>query len=202
MNKQLLTISLPTESWLPGTAKEVELVASHAQKFPVLMLREHDATRQCVLDAMKTSTWVHFACHGMQDTCNPTKSCLLLSGHTKLTLSDIIKLCLDNAELAFLSACETATGDEKLEEEAVHLAAGMLLAGFHGVIATMWTIEDAIAVEIADETYRLLFKEYNADSTRAAEALHFAIKKVCVDRQAKGSKIPLFWWVPFIHMGI
>ena len=125
-----------------------------------------------------------------------------LSGHTKLTLSDIIKLQLDNAELAFLSACETATGDKKLEEEAVHLAAGMLLAGFHGVIATMWTIEDAIAVEIADETYRLLFKEYNADSTHAAEALHFAVRKVCEDRQAKGSKIPLLCWVPFIHMGI
>ena len=138
----------------------------------------------------------------MQNTSNPTKSCLLLSGHTKLTLSDIIKLCLENAELAFLSACETATGDKKLEEEAVHLAAGMLLAGFHGVIATMWTIEDAIAVEIADETYRLLFKEYNADSTHAAEALHFAVKKVCEDRQAKGLKIPLLWWVPFIHMGI
>ena len=76
------------------------------------------------------------------------------------------------------------------------------MAGFHGVIATMWTVEDAIAVEIADETYQLLFKEYNADSTCAAAAFHFAVKKVCEDRQAKGLKIPLLWWVPFIHMGI
>ena len=45
MQKQLLTISLPTESHLPGTAKEVQLVASHAQKFPILMLHEYDATR-------------------------------------------------------------------------------------------------------------------------------------------------------------
>ena len=37
---------------------------------------------------------------------------------------------LEPAELAFLSACQTATGYEKLPEEAVHLVAGMLAAGF------------------------------------------------------------------------
>ncbi|KAJ6522099.1 hypothetical protein DFH09DRAFT_938562 [Mycena vulgaris] len=40
--------------------------------------------------------------------------------------------------LAVLRACQTAMGDEKLPDEAVHLAASLLFAGFRSVVATMW----------------------------------------------------------------
>lgn len=40
--------------------------------------------------------------------------------------------------LAFLSACETATGHKSTPDEALHLAATLLFAGFRGVVATMW----------------------------------------------------------------
>ncbi|TFK67990.1 hypothetical protein BDN72DRAFT_67271 [Pluteus cervinus] len=79
------------------------------------------------------ATWAHFACHGIQvevETINkpgPT-SCLILANHTRLTLLEISKLKLPHARLAFLSAC---TG------ESVHIAAGMLVAGFRSVIGTM-----------------------------------------------------------------
>ncbi|KAJ6529941.1 hypothetical protein DFH09DRAFT_934658, partial [Mycena vulgaris] len=43
-----------------------------------------------------------------------------------------------------LSACQTARGAKGLQEESVHLAAGMLLAGYRGVIATMWSIMDTL----------------------------------------------------------
>lgn len=198
---QLLVVALPYESQLPGTAKEVERVVKHAESFRVLTLIESEATVQHISEAMKSSSWVHFACHGAQNTTNPSDSCLLLASHSKLTLSNIIKLQLENAELAFLSACQTATGDEELQDEAVHLAAGMLLAGYRSVIATMWSIDDDIAVEVADEAYRCLFTEYRADPRRAAEALHFAVKTVRQSREARG-KVSLFSWVPFIHMGI
>jgi CHAT domain-containing protein len=42
--------------------------------------------------------------------------------------------------LAFLSACETAKGDEGTPDEAMHLAAAVLFAGFRGVVATMWFV--------------------------------------------------------------
>jgi CHAT domain-containing protein len=45
---------------------------------------------------------------------------------------------LGDAFFAFLSACETAKGDHDYADEAVHLAASMLFAGFKSVIATMW----------------------------------------------------------------
>lgn len=151
---------------------------------------------------MRTANWVHFACHGMQSFAEPTESCLLLSGLSRLTILETIKLDLKNAELAFLSACDTATGDQDLPEEAVHLAAGVLMAGYRAVIATMWTINDTVTVDVADETYRILFQEYGGDYRKAAEALHFAIRNVRKDKLAKGQKVKLFYWVPFIHLGI
>ena len=200
---QLLTVALPKVSYppLPGAGREVEHIAKNADKFHVVSLLDSQATSEEVAKAMQSSTWVHFACHGIQDNTNPTESCLSLAKSSKLTLMDIIKLSLKHAELAFLSACETATGDGELQDEAVHLAAGMLLVGYHGVIATMWTIDDEFTIGVAVETYRLLFKEYGADSTRAAEALHFAVKKVSKEWEAKG-KSSLFYSVPFIHMGV
>ncbi|KAJ7884655.1 CHAT domain-containing protein, partial [Mycena leptocephala] len=118
------------------------------------------------------SRWVHFACHGVQNISHPTESALLLAGRSRLTLSDIIQFALPNADLAFLSACQTATGEKTLEEESVHLSAGMLLAGYRGVIATMWTIMDSDALDVANDVYEHLFKMSPPDPAQAAEALH------------------------------
>jgi CHAT domain-containing protein len=116
-----------------------------------------------------------------------------------LTLSRIIQLNLPHADFAFLSACQTATGDKKLREESVHLAAGMLVAGYRGVIATMWSIMDNDAPQVAEDVYRHLFKTSPPDSTRAAEALHLAVQNL---REGSGRKKSFFHWVPFIHVGV
>ncbi|KAF8122601.1 hypothetical protein EV363DRAFT_1182291 [Boletus edulis] len=42
----------------------------------------------------------------------------------------------------FLSACQTVTGVEDLTDEAVHIAAGMLFAGYGGVVGKMWSISE------------------------------------------------------------
>src|SRR4051812_29939231 len=87
------------------------------------------------------------------------------------------------------------TRDQKLAEEAVHLAAGMLLAGYRGVIATMWSIKDEDGPKVADEVYAELFKDGKADYTRAPYALHYAIQKL------RSDGAPFLSWMPFIHMG-
>lgn len=115
---------------------------------------------------------------------------------------DYMQKSLDHAEFAFLSACQTATGDEKLPEEALQLAAGMLMAGYHTVLATMWSIKDDDAPLIADEVYSRILNAsvvpVKADSTRAAYALHQAAQ--CL-REKVGEK-EFIAWVPFIHLGI
>ena len=44
----------------------------------------------------------------------------------RLRVPDIIALLRPHSKLAFLSACQTAKGDEDLSDEAIHIAAGML----------------------------------------------------------------------------
>ncbi|KAJ7679592.1 CHAT domain-containing protein, partial [Mycena rosella] len=137
----------------------------------------------------------HFACHGVQDIYNPTQSALLLAGSSRLTLASIIQLSLPNADFAFLSACQTATGTKNLQEESVHLAAGMLLAGYRGVSVTMWSITDYDAPQVASDVYEHLFKTAPPESSRAAEALHLAVRRNLPD-------INLSRWAPFIHVGV
>ncbi|KAJ6548953.1 CHAT domain-containing protein [Mycena capillaripes] len=132
------------------------------------------------------SSWVHFACHGVQDGSTPTDSALLLAGSSKLTLEGSIHLNLPHADLAFLSACQTATGDKELRCESVHLAAGMLLAGYRRVIATMWSIMDNDAPQAAKDVYEHLFKTLPPDSTRAAKVLHVAVKNL---RESSGGSL-------------
>ncbi|KAJ7463357.1 TPR-like protein [Mycena latifolia] len=202
---QLLAVAQPSavgQNPIPGTIKEIASIERLAQGvIPVLHLEQDMATVESVQKAMRESRWAHFACHGLQDIFTPTNSALLLAGDSKLTLSDIIQLQLPHADLAFLSACQTATGSKDLEDESVHLTAGMLLAGYRGVIGTMWSIKDDDGPRVASDVYTHLFKTSPPDSTMAAEALHLAVRKLRDSDCAGGTKsFPR--WVPFIHVGV
>jgi CHAT domain-containing protein len=196
LKPKLLAVALPLESKLPCVKKEIDILENHAQGHTFSKLMESDATVQNVVEGMKKSNWVHFACHGVQEISDPTKSALLLANDARLTLLDMSKLSLPHAELAYLSACQTATGVEQLSEEAVHLTAGMLSAGYRGVIGTMWSIVDDDAPKVADAVYAHLLKDPNPDPTQAAFALHEAVKKL------RNESKSFFSWVPYIHVGI
>jgi CHAT domain-containing protein len=200
---QLLAVAQPSavgQSYIPGTKDEITQIQQVAGgKIQVCSLVEHETTIANVEEGMKKCAWVHFACHGVQDRSTPTQSALLLAGSSQLTLERIIQLNLPHADLAFLSACQTATGDKKLQEESVHLAAGMLLAGYRGVIATMWSIMDNDAPQVAEDVYKHLLKTSPPDPTRAAEALHLAVRNL---REGSEGKKSFFHWVPFIHVGV
>ncbi|KAG8749939.1 hypothetical protein FRC14_000941 [Serendipita sp. 396] len=185
-------------SYIPNTEKELECIRRRFHNRDHVVLHKADATRERVMNAMKECNWLHLACHGIQDVNNPTKSALLLHGG-KLTLEEIIRLNLPHAEFAFLSACQTMRGDEYLSDEAVHIAGAMSLAGYRSVVATMWSIEDALAPKVADEFYaRILVDGERPDNRKAAEALHFSVKKL-----REGEKdMKMLSWLPFVHLGI
>ncbi|KAJ7248786.1 CHAT domain-containing protein [Mycena rebaudengoi] len=199
---QLLAItqtSAKGQSYLPGTQEEVECIQEHARgKVRVRWLDEEMATIDEVQKGMMNSGWVHFACHGVQSD-SPTESALLLGDSSRLTLSKTIRLLLPNADLAFLSACQTATGSQELQDESVHLIAGMLLAGCRGVIGTMWSIDDNDAPQVAGDVYVHLLEESPPDPTRAAQALHLAVQRL---REQPGPNKSFLHWVPFIHFGV
>ena len=109
-----------------------------------------------------------------------------------------MKQSFSHTELAVLSACQTAKGDSELPEEAIHLAAGMQMAGYRSVVATMWSIQDDDAPILAEMFYKYLIEEAGGDSSRAAYALHHAVGHL---RKVRGEN-KFASWVPFIHLGV
>jgi CHAT domain-containing protein len=87
--------------------------------------------------AMQTANIVHLACHGIQDPKSAVESGFCLSDG-RLTISKVMEMKFDNPFLAFLSACETAKGDQDQPDQVMHLAAAMMFLGFKTVVATMW----------------------------------------------------------------
>lgn len=103
-----------------------------------------------VVSNLASASIVHFACHGEQHPTAPLRSALLVGEEKhmrngdvtylkeKLTIEEIMKHPLPNGSLAFLCACETAMGDQKLSDEAMSLSGSLLFSGFRSVVATMW----------------------------------------------------------------
>jgi CHAT domain-containing protein len=138
---------------------------------------------------------LRLACHAYQDYNDSSQSAFALWDQP-LTLADLTSLQIDHADLAFLSACETAAGDTRLPDEAIHLAAAMQLLGYQHVIATLWPITDTAAPDIAETVYAQLIKAGHADASHAAYALHHAVETLRAARPTK----PLLW-APYIHIG-
>ncbi|PVF92184.1 TPR-like protein [Serendipita vermifera] len=189
--------SAPGASSILNTKQELECIRNSVASRGHVVLEGKAGTKKRVTTGMEECNWLHLACHGIQVPDEPTKSSLLLEDG-RLTLEEIIRLDLPHAEFAFLSACQTTTGDENLSEEAVHIAGGMLLAGYRSVVATMWSIQDELAPMVTDEFYRHIMEGGERPNPRkAAEALHKSVQKL---RQRPG--VRLTDWIPFVHLGV
>jgi CHAT domain-containing protein len=128
---------------LPGARAELHKIMNRVPD--QWLTRLVGTTMETALLHLRESSIVHFACHGVQDLEYPLRSGLILTDG-RLNVSDIMRRPeIDKTlevkkfmSLAFLSACETAKGDQSIPDEAMHLAATLLFAGFRGVVATMW----------------------------------------------------------------
>ncbi|KAF5323854.1 hypothetical protein D9611_008438 [Ephemerocybe angulata] len=197
----------PGASPIPGTTKEVQAIFNRAKESGVRVRKlEGDAMMvgEC-LERMQDFSSIHLACHGSQNAAEPLQSRFLFH-QGSLELGTILQSNLKNADLAFLSACQTSTGQEKLSDEAVHLAAGMLAAGYRRVVGTMWSIGDNPAQEVATTFYEYLLAHRNDpssagfDGTHSAVALHYATQQLRLNLD--NSERSLLTWIPFIHFGL
>ena len=148
---------------LEWSAEEAEIIAALADPEQSLVLTGPDATREAVLATdLSSYRYLHFATHSFIDTQYPSLSGLLLSGNRDggpadglLQLDQISSLSL-NAELAVLSACETALGREIRGEGLVGLTQGFILAGARHVVASLWRVPDRGTAELMALLYRNL----------------------------------------------
>ena len=212
--KRALIVAMPVTPGLPGGGElpnvPTEVARVRALVPNTVLLAEPGSqlaggssgipTRENVLRQLPGCPIAHFACHGFSDTADPSKSLLLLHDYDRhpLTVTSLAPIDLSQAELAYLSACDTAlTSTADLIDEAIHLTTAFQLAGFPHVIGTLWKINDALAVEIATSFYReLRTSPHILDTSQAAHALHHAVQA------ARGElpRVPSLW-AAYIHAG-
>ena len=206
----LLIVSQPNtpgQSPIPCAADETNKVLRQLEKVGISThaLDDKEGTVDGVLKAMESYSCIHFACHASQNVASPLKSSIYLHDG-QLELSEIMKRNLVHSDFAFLSACQTSMGDENLPEEVVHIAAGMLAAGYRSVVGTMWSIFDKHGPDLAEFFYENLLdgekngKRRKIDGAGAARALHYATKRL--RDKVSDSPDSLLAWVPYIHIGI
>jgi hypothetical protein len=191
---QVLAVAMPHTPGLPGLpgASAEATGLQHRLGSRVTVLTGPHATHEAVLAALPGARWAHFACHASADPTNPSASHLLLTDHQTrpLTVVDVARLRLDDAELAFLSACATARPG-RLPDEAIHLASAFQLAGYRHVIGTLWPIGDQPALGIATDIYASI-----TETGDVAGAVHEATRRLR-DRWADMPSV----WASHIHVG-
>ncbi|MGW4026884.1 CHAT domain-containing protein, partial [Streptomyces sp. NPDC005009] len=159
---------------LPGAVEELRLL-SDVFKDALTELTDASASRAEVLSRLPGHAFAHFACHAVAEPAAPSTSRLLVHGHLDrpLTVADVIALDLTGADLAFVSACETARTGPTLVDESIHLGSAFQIAGFRQVVATLWPVSDRHAVRLARTVYRAVA---HAGSTAVVPgALHEAV---------------------------
>ncbi|KAI0255289.1 CHAT domain-containing protein [Lactifluus subvellereus] len=193
----MLLVGQPGKS-MPEAFKEVQVVQAIGPR--VTSLISARATPSTVLERLRDHQFTHFVCHGILEPGKPFKASFKLYRGMRLTLLDIVRSRLPNAEFAFLSACHTAElTDESLADEGLHLAAAMQYCGFRSAVGTMWAMADTDGRDLAGNFYKSVFsgrREGIPHYARTAKALRDAVNKLRRKR-----KVTLERWVNFVHYG-
>ena len=186
-----LRVNGPCLMWWPRRSRS----SADSRPDRVTVLNNENATRQRVRHGLTAHRSVHLGCHAEQDLTDPSNGALVLHDG-RLTVLDLGRSRFDG-DFAYLSACKTATGGVALAEESVSMAAALHFAGFHRVIATLWSVQDAIAAQVADLVYEQMVEDGRFIPGSAALALHRALIHVRALNPALPSR-----WSPFVHIGI
>jgi CHAT domain-containing protein len=194
----------PTQTTIQYAGDEAKRVSKRLEKNQIssITLSDEHGTIEGVLKAMESFPSIHLACHASQNMTSPLESSIHLHDGP-LKLSEVMKKNLPNSDFAFLSACQTSTGDKNLPEEVVHLAAGMLTAGYRSVVGTLWSIVDKHGPDMAEFFYESLLDgaaKSNICGAGAAQALHSATQRF--REENLNSRDGLLVWVPYIHVGV
>jgi CHAT domain-containing protein len=101
----LLLVAQPDDS-LPGVKGEIKVIQRALKgRATVTGLVSSEATSSTVVEGLRGSHFAHFACHGVLETGKPFEASFKLNGGSRLTLLDIVRSRLPDAEFTSLTCC-------------------------------------------------------------------------------------------------
>jgi CHAT domain-containing protein len=158
-----------------------------------------DATEQKFYDVAGDYRMVHLSTHGVADARQGDYSYLAFAEQKDsienefLYVRDIYNTQL-NADLVFLSACETARGELQRGEGIISLARAFAYAGAKSIITTLWQVDDSATKDISIDFYKNLKKGFTKDvALRQAKLRHI--------KSAKSAQKHPFFWAAMIGIG-
>jgi CHAT domain-containing protein len=146
---------------------------------------------------------LHFAAHGTLNNVSPMYSHLVLAkgGDSEdglLEAWELMQLDL-KADLAVLSACETARGRIGAGEGMVGLSWAMFIAGVPSTVVSQWKVEAASTRDLMVSFHRGLIGQPGAGKSKPtkAEALRQAALKLMRNPETRHP----FYWAGFVLVG-
>ncbi|MEU3618787.1 CHAT domain-containing protein [Streptomyces sp. NPDC006872] len=187
---------------LHGVRDEAETVTRLFPSQSHTLLDGPNATRDAVRSGLARHSWAHIACHGSQDLAAPSRAGLHLHDGL-LTVAELAAVrpeesreSGESGELVYLSACDTAMGGADVPDEAITLAHALQFSGYRQVVATLWNIEDTVAMEAAEDFYTRMAHTADQAPTPAAQALHHSVRSLRAQMpHAPGQ------WASYVHVG-
>jgi CHAT domain-containing protein/uncharacterized protein HemY len=146
---------------------------------------------------------LHFATHGTLNNASPMYSYLALAQGDKnedglLEAWELMQMDL-KAELAVLSACETARGRYGAGEGVIGLTWALFIAGVPSIVVSQWKVESASTRELMLDFHRALRAPAGTRKAPAtkAEALRQAALKLMKNPEMSHP----FYWAGFVLVG-
>ncbi len=169
----------------PHIQREVETVASDLSNATLLLGKS--ATLESLRSFAPRARNIHIAAHGYFCEENPMFSSIRL-GDSSLTLIDLYQLTL-SADLVALSGCGTGINVVLGGDELRGLVRGLLHAGAHSMMVSLWDVHDESTTEFMTFFYK------NLRSMTKSQALRLAALKV------RKSRVHPYYWAPFVLVG-
>jgi CHAT domain-containing protein len=144
---------------------------------------------------------IHFATHGVLNNAAPLYSYLALARGNKnedglLEAWELMQLDL-KAELAVLSACETARGRTSAGEGVIGLTWALFVAGAPATVVSQWEVESASTRDLMLGFHRRLQAPRSAGRQTKAESLRQAALKLMKNPETNHP----FYWAGFVLVG-
>jgi CHAT domain-containing protein len=190
---------------LPEAAREVEALQTLYGQRQSTVFVGPEATEDRFKSQAGQFRILHLATHGLLNDANPMYSHLLLSTRGPATKEDglleaweIMNLDL-RAELAVLSACETARGRITSGEGVIGLSWAFFVAGVPTTVVSQWKVESSSTAEImlAFHRDRNAQEKHDPSLLRTARALQHAELQLLHHPRFSHP----FYWAGFIVMG-
>jgi CHAT domain-containing protein/tetratricopeptide (TPR) repeat protein len=182
---------------LPEASRQARAVAAlYGPRSRVLLGGE--ATEARVKSEAGRARVLHFATHGVLESVSPLYSALLLApeptgsvDNGRLEAREILDLDLP-ADLAVLSACETARGRIGAGEGVIGLSGALSVAGVRNTVVSLWSVDAASTADLM-----VAFHRRAHGGAGYAEALRAAALTLLHDPKTRHP----FYWAPFVLVG-